>query len=66
MLRGLNALRVQVLVGRMAAALCVEAYALRDGETSEALDRQAEAIDSLRDGIRGMAEDMRQAEGQGE
>lgn len=39
--------------------------ALREGETSEALDRQAEAIDSLRDGIRGMAEDMRQAQGEG-
>ncbi len=36
---------------------------LREGNTSGALDRQADAIDSLRDGMRALSEDMAQAEG---
>ena len=36
---------------------------LRDGDASGALDRQADAIDSLREGMREMAQDMQQAEG---
>lgn len=36
---------------------------LRRGDTAGALDRQADAIDNLRDGLREMAEDLRQAEG---
>ncbi len=40
---------------------------LEDGDTSRALDRQAEAIDNLREGMRALGEDMRQAEaGQGQ
>ncbi len=35
---------------------------LREGDTSGALDRQAEAIDNLREGMREMARDMREAE----
>lgn len=37
---------------------------LREGDTAGALDRQAEAIDNLREGMRQMAENMDQAEGQ--
>ncbi len=36
---------------------------LNEGDTSGALDRQAGAIDRLRDGMREMADDMRRAEG---
>lgn len=36
---------------------------LREGDTSGALDRQADAIDQLRDGMRAMSEDMRRAQG---
>ncbi len=36
---------------------------LEQGDTSGALDRQAEAIDNLRDGMRGLSEDMQRAEG---
>ncbi len=36
---------------------------LREGDTSGALDRQAEAIDKLRDGMRQMGDDLRRAEG---
>ena len=36
---------------------------LREGDTSGALDRQADVIDHLRDGMREMSEDLRQAEG---
>jgi uncharacterized protein (TIGR02302 family) len=36
--------------------------ALREGDTSGALDRQSDAIDNLREGMREMAQDMRQAE----
>jgi hypothetical protein len=40
---------------------------LEDGDTSGALDDQAEAIDNLREGMRALGEDMRQAEsGQGQ
>ncbi len=39
---------------------------LREGDTSGALDRQADAIDSLREGMRQMAQDMREAQGSGE
>jgi hypothetical protein len=35
---------------------------LREGDTPGALDRQAEAIDNLREGMRQMGEDLRQAE----
>ena len=35
---------------------------LEQGETADALDRQAEAIDNLRDGMREMGEDLRRAE----
>lgn len=36
---------------------------LEQGDTAEALDRQADAIDSLREGMRAMGEDMRRAQG---
>jgi uncharacterized protein (TIGR02302 family) len=40
---------------------------LRDGDTAGALDRQADAIENLREGMRELGEDLRQAEnGQGE
>ena len=39
---------------------------LREGDTAGALDRQADAIDSLREGMRQMGEDLRRAEGTGE
>ena len=39
---------------------------LEDGDTAGALDRQADAIDSLREGMRQMAEDLRRAQGQGD
>ena len=39
---------------------------LEQGDTAGALDRQAEAIDNLREGMRQMGEDLRQAEGTGE
>ncbi|HET9068967.1 MAG TPA: DUF4175 family protein, partial [Amaricoccus sp.] len=42
------------------------AEGLRDGDTAGALDRQADAIDSLREGMRQMGEDLRRAEGAGE
>ncbi len=42
------------------------AEGLRDGDTAEALDRQAEAIDNLREGMRQMGEDLRRAEGTGQ
>ena len=35
---------------------------LREGDTAGALDRQAEAIDNLREGMRQMGEDLRQAQ----
>ena len=35
---------------------------LEEGDTSGALDRQADAIDSLREGMRAMGEDMRRAQ----
>ncbi len=35
---------------------------LEEGDTSGALDRQAEAIDNLREGMRSLSEDIRQAE----
>ena len=38
---------------------------LDQGDTAEALDRQADAIDSLREGMREMAEDMRNAQAAG-
>lgn len=38
---------------------------LSEGDTTGALDRQADVIDQLRDGMRQMAEDMRQAGGEG-
>jgi hypothetical protein len=42
------------------------AEGLRQGDTAGALDRQADAIDSLREGMREMGEDLRRAEGTGE
>jgi uncharacterized protein (TIGR02302 family) len=39
---------------------------LEQGDTSNALDRQAEAIDRLRDGMRGLSEEMRQAQAGGQ
>ncbi len=40
---------------------------LEEGDTAGALDRQAEAIDSLREGMRALGEEMRQAQsGEGE
>ncbi|HET9069126.1 MAG TPA: TIGR02302 family protein [Amaricoccus sp.] len=42
------------------------AEGLRDGDAAGALDRQADAIDSLREGMRQMGEDLRRAEGTGE
>ena len=39
---------------------------LREGDTAGALDRQADAIDSLREGMRQMGEDLRRAEGTGQ
>jgi uncharacterized protein (TIGR02302 family) len=39
---------------------------LREGDAAGALDRQADAIDALRDGMREMGEDLRRAEGGGE
>ncbi|MGY6410780.1 MAG: TIGR02302 family protein [Alkalilacustris sp.] len=39
--------------------------ALRDGDGAGALDRQAEAIDALRDGMRSLAEEMAREEGGG-
>jgi uncharacterized protein (TIGR02302 family) len=39
---------------------------LREGDTSEALDEQSSAIESLREGLREMGEDMRRAEGEGQ
>jgi hypothetical protein len=39
---------------------------LEEGDTSGALDRQAEAIDNLREGMRSLAEDLRQAEAGGD
>ncbi len=39
---------------------------LSEGDTSGALDQQAEAIDRLREGLRGMGDDLRKAEGTGE
>ena len=38
---------------------------LEQGETADALDRQADAIDNLREGMREMGEDLRRAEAQG-
>jgi uncharacterized protein (TIGR02302 family) len=38
------------------------AEGLREGDTADALDRQADAIDSLREGMRQMGEDLRRAE----
>jgi hypothetical protein len=40
--------------------------ALEEGDTSGALDRQAEAIDNLREGMRSLGEDLRQAEAGGD
>lgn len=42
------------------------AEGLRDGDTAGALDRQADAIDNLREGMRQMGEDLRRAEGNGQ
>jgi hypothetical protein len=39
---------------------------LEEGDTSGALDRQAEAIDNLREGMRSLGEDLRQAEAGGD
>jgi hypothetical protein len=39
---------------------------LEDGDTAGALDRQSEAIENLREGVRGLAQDMRRAEGGGQ
>ena len=39
---------------------------LREGDAAGALDRQADAIDSLREGMRQMGEDLRRAEGGGQ
>jgi hypothetical protein len=39
---------------------------LEDGDTASALDRQSEAIENLREGMRGLAQDMRRAEGTGQ
>ena len=39
---------------------------LREGDTAGALDRQADAIDNLREGMRQMGEDLRRAEGTGQ
>ena len=38
---------------------------LEEGDTNDALDRQADAIDNLREGMREMGEDLRRAEAQG-
>ena len=40
--------------------------ALRDGDGAGALDRQSEAIDALRDGMRNLAEEMAREEGGGD
>lgn len=38
---------------------------LEEGDTSSALDRQSDAIDQLREGMKALGDDLRQAEGQG-